>query len=71
MLTFTVAAKMLSFSDLRSIGMLLAGLNHIRLEDSGGLSSTTKMSYNDCIRVAQDRERWRSMTADLLTTVGT
>ena len=23
----------------------------------------TKMSYNDCIRVAQDRERWRSMTA--------
>ena len=31
----------------------------------------TKMSYNDCIRVAQDRERWRSMTADLLTTDGT
>ena len=30
-----------------------------------------KMSYNDCIRVAQDRERWRSMTADLLTTDGT
>ena len=27
--------------------------------------------YNDCIRVAQDRERWRSMTADLLTTDGT
>ena len=27
----------------------------------------TKISY-DCIRVAQDRERWRSMTADLLTT---
>ena len=31
----------------------------------------TKISYNDCIRVAQDRERWRSMTADLLTTDGT
>ena len=31
----------------------------------------TKMSYNDCIRVAQDRERWRSMTTDLLTTDGT
>ena len=29
------------------------------------------ISYNDCIRVAQDRERWRSMTADLLTTDGT
>ena len=28
----------------------------------------TKISYNDCIRVTQDRERWRSMTADLLTT---
>ena len=28
----------------------------------------TKISYNDCIRVAQDRERWKSMTADLLTT---
>ena len=28
----------------------------------------TKISYNDCIRVAQDREQWRSMTADLLTT---
>ena len=27
--------------------------------------------YNDCIRVAQDRERWRSMTADPLTTDGT
>ena len=31
----------------------------------------TKISYNDCIRVAQDRERWRSMAADLLTTDGT
>ena len=31
----------------------------------------TNISYNDCIRVAQDRERWRSMTADLLTTDGT
>ena len=31
----------------------------------------TKISYNDCIRVAQDRERWRSMTADLLTINGT
>ena len=31
----------------------------------------TKISYNDCIRVAQDRERWRSMTVDLLTTDGT
>ena len=31
----------------------------------------TKISYNDCIRVAQDRERWRSMTADLLTADGT
>ena len=31
----------------------------------------TKISYNDCIRVAQGRERWRSMTADLLTTDGT
>ena len=31
----------------------------------------TKTSYNDCIRVAQDRERWRSMTADLLTADGT
>ena len=31
----------------------------------------TKISYNDCIRVAQDREGWRSMTADLLTTDGT
>ena len=30
-----------------------------------------KISYNDCIRVAQDRERWKSMTADLLTTDGT
>ena len=30
----------------------------------------TKLSYNDCIRVARDRERWRSMTADLLTTDG-
>ena len=30
----------------------------------------TKISY-DCIRVAQDRERWRSMTADLLITDGT
>ena len=27
----------------------------------------TKISYNDCIRMAQDRERWKSMTADLLT----
>ena len=25
----------------------------------------TKMSYNDCIRVAQDRERWRSMTLQM------
>ena len=31
----------------------------------------TKISYIDCIRVAQDRERWRSMTAHLLTTDGT
>ena len=31
----------------------------------------TKISYNDCIRVAQDRERWRSMSVDLLTTDGT
>ena len=31
----------------------------------------TKISYNDCIRVTQDRERWRSMTADLLITDGT
>ena len=31
----------------------------------------TNISYNDCIRVAQDRERWRSMTADLLTTDAT
>ena len=31
----------------------------------------TKISYNDCIRVAQDRERWRPMTADLLTADGT
>ena len=31
----------------------------------------TKISYNDRIRVAQDQERWRSMTADLLTTDGT
>ena len=31
----------------------------------------TKISYNDCIGVAQDRERWRSMTANLLTTNGT
>ena len=31
----------------------------------------TKISYNDCIRVVQDRERWRFMTADLLTTDGT
>ena len=31
----------------------------------------TTISYNDCIRVVQDRERWRSMTADLLTTHGT
>ena len=31
----------------------------------------TKISYNDSIRVAQDRERWRSMTADLFTTDGT
>ena len=30
-----------------------------------------RISYNDCIRVAQDRERWRSTTADLLTTDGT
>ena len=30
----------------------------------------TKISYNDCIRVEQDREGWRSMTADLLTTEG-
>ena len=27
--------------------------------------------YNDCVRVAQDRERWRSMTADMLTMDGT
>ena len=27
--------------------------------------------YNDCIRVAHNRERWRFMTADLLTTDGT
>ena len=25
----------------------------------------TKISYNDCISVAQDRQRWKSMTADL------
>ena len=31
----------------------------------------TKTSHNDCIRVAQDREQWRSMTADLLTADGT
>ena len=31
----------------------------------------TKISYYDCIRVAQDRERWKSMTADMLTTDGT
>ena len=30
-----------------------------------------KYPYNDCIKVAQDRERWKSMTADLLTTDGT
>ena len=35
------------------------------------IKERTKISYNDCIRVAQDRERWRSMTADLLTTDGT
>ena len=35
------------------------------------IKERTKKSYNDCIRVAQDRERWRSMTADLLTTDGT
>ena len=28
----------------------------------------TKISYNDCIRLVQNRERWTSMTADLLTT---
>ena len=31
----------------------------------------TNLSYNDCIRAAQDRERWRSMTADRLATDGT
>ena len=42
-------------------------------EQCGRITSKewTKISYNDCIRVAQDRERWRSMTADLLTTDGT
>ena len=50
------------------------------VEEDGGRPRTmwtdnikewTKISYNDCIRVTQDRERWRSMTADLLTTDGT
>ena len=42
-------------------------------EQCGRITSRNgqKMSYNDSIRVAQDRERWRSMTADLLTTDGT
>ena len=31
----------------------------------------TNLSYNDCIRAAQDRVRWRSMTDDLLNTDGT
>ena len=35
------------------------------------IKECTKISYNDCIRVTQDREQWRSMTADLLTTDGT
>ena len=35
------------------------------------ITEWTKISYNDYIRVAQDRERWKSMTADLLTTDGT
>ena len=30
-----------------------------------------KNSYDYCIRLEQDRERWRSMTADLLNTDGT
>ena len=36
-----------------------------------GIRERTGVSYNDCIGVARGRERWRSMTADLLTTDGT
>ena len=42
-----------------------------RIMWTDNIKEWTKISYNDCIRVAQDRERWRFMTADLLTTNGT
>ena len=32
---------------------------------TNNIKEWTKISYNDCMRVAQDRERWRSMTGDL------
>ena len=38
------------------------------IKELNELIEWTKISHNDCIRVAQDRERWRSMIADLLIT---
>ena len=47
------------------------GRGRLRTMWTDNIKEWTKISYYDCIRVAQDRERWRSMTADLLTTDGT
>ena len=38
---------------------------------TANIKEWTIISYDDCVRVAQDLERWRSMTADLLSTDGT
>ena len=46
-------------------------LGYMAVEDGKCDKKILKEECNDCIRVAQDRERWRSMTADLLTTDGT
>ena len=55
----------------RAFDCPLKSSNYKRRTQLANIKEWTKISYNDCIRVAQDRERWRSMTADLLTTDGT
>ena len=46
------------------------GRGRPRTMSTDNIKEWTKISCNDCIRVAQDREGWRSMRADLLTTDG-
>ena len=42
-----------------------------RLTQADYIKESTGMKYSECIRMAQDRRSWRSMTADLLGADGT